>query len=245
MRIEVEGLTVVLGDNQILRKVDLQLADGEQVAVLGPSGAGKTTLFRALLGGVPLAAGRIRIGGHDPFGSRAELARIRRATGCVRQRDDLIAGLTARANTLMATTYQWRLTEWLAVLAGRVPRRYTAPLRELTDRHGITPHLERRVEHLSGGQRQRVALVRAVLPGPRLLLADESTSGLDPVRAETVLEHLEGTAATLLVSTHDLQIARRFGRVIALREGRIVFDGPELDARAVEDIYGTAGSAAR
>jgi ABC-type phosphate/phosphonate transport system ATPase subunit len=243
MQIDVEKLTVVLGGKEVLREVDLQVADGEQVALLGPSGAGKTTLLRTLLGAVVPAAGQVRVGGLNPFGSRLELKRIRQASGCVRQRDDLIAGLTAQTNALMATTHSWRLTDWLTVFSGRVPRRYTTPLRDLTERHGITPYLGQRVEHLSGGQRQRVALVRAALPRPRLLLADESTSGLDPVRAATALDHLQEAGATLLVSTHDLQVARRFNRVIALRDGQVVFDGPRLDAAAVEDIYGTAESA--
>jgi ABC-type phosphate/phosphonate transport system ATPase subunit len=206
--------------------VDLEVRAGEQVVLLGRSGAGKTTLLRALLGGVPAATGSVRIGGRNPWGSPAEVRALRRSTGVIRQGNDLVLGVSARLNALMGTASQWRLRDWVTALRGRVPAAYAE-------------RLDARVHELSGGQRQRVALCRALLPGPTLLLADEPTSGLDPAAAQTVVAALRATeGVTLVVATHDLGVARAFPRTVALREGAVVYDGPDFDARIAERVYG-------
>jgi ABC-type phosphate/phosphonate transport system ATPase subunit len=240
--IQLTELTVDFASHgiRVLDDIDLSIAAGEQVALLGPSGAGKSTLLRVILGAVRPVAGQVRVGGLDPFGRRSEVARIRQATGIVRQRDDLVRGLSARTNILIGQSHQWRPTDWLTVVRGRVPHRYTDRLASLAKRHGVDEFLPTRIEDLSGGQRQRVALVRALLSAPRLLLADESTSGLDPTRAAEALAHLrDADGATLVVTTHDLPVARQFPRIIALRDGHVVFDGADLTEQAVEDIYGS------
>jgi ABC-type phosphate/phosphonate transport system ATPase subunit len=240
MRIELTEVTVDFTANGVraLDDVTLSIPDGEHVALLGPSGAGKSTLLRVILGAVRPVAGQVRVGGLDPFASPAELTRIRRACGVVRQRDDLVRGLSARTNVLIGQTHQWRLGGWFTVLRGRVPRRHAERLTTLATRHGVDAFLNTPIEHLSGGQRQRVALVRALLPAPQLLLADEATSSLDPVRAAEALAHLrDAGGATLVVSTHDLAIARQFPRIVALRDGQVVFDGNDLTAQDVRDIY--------
>lgn len=242
MDIQLRDVTVDFASHgiRVLREVDLAVGDGEHVALLGPSGAGKSTLLRVLLGAVRPVAGQVRVGELDPFGPRGQLSAIRRATGIVRQRDDLVRGLTARTNILMGESYVWGLADWWAVARGTTPARYRQRLAELATRHEIDPLLDTRIEYLSGGQRQRVALVRALLAQPRLLLADESTAGLDPARAAAALAHLrDADGATLVVTTHDLGVARQFPRVVALRDGRVVFDGPRLDDAAVEAIYGS------
>jgi len=222
----------------VLHDVDLDIAAGEQVALLGPSGAGKSTLLRVLLGAVRPVAGTVRVGGMDPF-QRGQQRSVRRATGVVRQRDDLVRGLTARANVLVGLSHQWRAGDWFTVMRGRVPQRFAERLAVLAARHEVEDLLDARIENLSGGQRQRIALVRALLPEPRLLLADESTSGLDPARAAEALRHLRTAGATLVVTTHDLAVARQFGRIVALRDGGVVFDGNELTESDVRDIYGS------
>ncbi|HVL99511.1 MAG TPA: ATP-binding cassette domain-containing protein [Egibacteraceae bacterium] len=219
--------------------VDLEVRAGEQVVLLGRSGAGKTTLLRALLGGVPAATGSVRIGGRNPWGSPAEVRALRRSTGVIRQGNDLVLGVSARLNALMGTASQWRLRDWVTALRGRVPAAYAERLAALADHHGIADALDARVHELSGGQRQRVALCRALLPGPTLLLADEPTSGLDPAAAQTVVAALRATeGVTLVVATHDLGVARAFPRTVALREGAVVYDGPDFDARIAERVYG-------
>lgn len=243
MEIQLAGVTVDFAAQGVraLDDVDLSVADGEQLALLGPSGAGKSTLLRIILGAVRPVAGKVRVGGLNPFGASRDVILIRRATGMVRQRDDLVRGLSAGTNILLGHTHGWRVGDWWQVLRGHVPRRYAERLDTLAARHDIAGLLGTRIENLSGGQRQRVALIRALLGEPRLLLADEATSGLDPARAGEALAHLrEADAATLIVTTHDLAVARQFPRVVAVRAGRIVFDGPDLPEEAVADIYGGA-----
>ncbi|MGI5288988.1 ATP-binding cassette domain-containing protein [Nonomuraea polychroma] len=228
-----------------LRAVDtvtLRIAEGEQVALLGPSGAGKSTLLRALLGAVPVT-GTVRVNGLDPYGTAGERRAIRRATGFVRQGGDLVPGLSARLNTVMGTSPSWTPRDWARVLGGRVPAAYEERLAALADRHGIRDSLSARVRDLSGGQRQRVAVIRALLPRPRLLLADEPTSGLDPVTAAAVVDALRAPAGsvTVVVATHDLAVARRFPRILAMREGRLVHDGDSLDDTAAAGVYGDRG----
>lgn len=238
------GLVVAFGQTVVLDGIDLRIGAGEQVALLGPSGAGKSTLLRVLLGAVQPEAGTVRIGGLDPFDRRQARA-VRRAAGLVRQRDDLVLGLTARTNILIGVSHRWHTADWLAVLRGRVPAGYQQPLHELSHRHGVADLLDAKVENLSGGQRQRVALLRALLGSPALLLADEATSGLDPARADEALQHLRSSTATLIVTTHDLRVARRFSRIIALRDGQVVIDAADLTEADVTDIYGEAAVAQR
>ncbi len=220
----------------------MSIAEGERVALLGPSGAGKSTLLRALLGAVP-ATGRVRVDGRDPFRSRREATQVRSGTGVVRQGNDLVLGVSARLNALMGTTAAWRLRDWVRALTGRIPVPFQGRLEILAAHHGILGCLRQPARELSGGQRQRVALVRALLGQPRLLLADEPTNGLDPVTAAAAVDALRtaGTNSdrpvTVVVATHDLAVARQFPRVLALRDGRLAYDGSTLDESTTASIY--------
>jgi ABC-type phosphate/phosphonate transport system ATPase subunit len=240
MDVAVEDLTVDFPQRGVraVDRVTVSIAGGEQVALVGPSGAGKTTLLRALLGAVPVT-GRLRVGGWDPGGSAGAAARVRRAAGFVRQGEDLVPGLSARLNALMGTASGWRPRDWAAVCAGRVPAGHGTHLAALAAELDVEACLPARAAELSGGQRKRIALIRALLPRPRLLLADEPTNGLDPVTADIAVAALRAAeGATLIAATHDLAVARRFPRIIALRAGRLVYDGPRLDDTAAAAIYG-------
>jgi ABC-type phosphate/phosphonate transport system ATPase subunit len=223
-----------------LDAVDLRIGAGEQVALLGPSGSGKSTLLRALLGAVPATSGRARVGGTGQGDGTAAIRALRRRTGVVRQGDDLVLGISARANALLGTASTWSARDWARVARGSAPRGWEPRLTELAARHGITECLPARASQLSGGQRQRVALVRALLPAPGLLLADEPTAGLDPMTAAAAVDALLSTRVTLLVATHDLGVAQRFPRVVALRKGRLVHDGPAMTTEAHHAVYGAA-----
>ncbi len=234
----MRGLTVDFPARGIraLEDVTLSVAAGERIALLGGSGAGKSTLLRALLAAVP-ATGSVRVGGRDPFGDARAAREIRRRTGFLRQGGDLIMDARARFNAVTATSPDWSAADWVRVLGGRVPLAYASRLSELAARHGIEDCLGARTRDLSGGQRQRVALVRALLAEPRLLLADEPTAGLDPVTAAGAVDSLlEVDGATVIVSTHDVDVASRFARIVALRAGRLVHDGAAHGAGA-EMIY--------
>jgi ABC-type phosphate/phosphonate transport system ATPase subunit len=217
--------------------VSLAVGTGERVALLGPSGAGKSTLLRALLGAVP-ATGTVRVGGRNPYHRAAgQVREVRRATGFLRQGDDLILAVSARLNALLGTVPGWRPADWVRALTGGVPRGWADRLAELADRHGVTECLPAPAGQLSGGQRQRVALIRALLPGPRLLLADEPTSGLDPVTAAEAVRALHTAGTTVVAATHDAAVASTFERVVALRDGRLVYDGQPLDEAGAAEIY--------
>ncbi|MEZ7126584.1 phosphonate ABC transporter ATP-binding protein [Nonomuraea sp. AD125B] len=239
--IVVSDVSVILGGRTVLADVTLKVEAGERLALLGPSGAGKTTLLRTIVGAVAPTSGRVSVDEADPFGPRREITRLRRTIGCVRQRDDLVPGLSARANILAGIAHRWSPADWVTIVCGRVPRRFVPRLLDLAALHDITPLLPQRVEHLSGGERQRVALARALFGEPRLILADECTSGLDPVRAAVALRHLRASGSTVVATTHDLNVAGCCDRVVALRDGRIVYDGPPPATEEVERIYGTAG----
>lgn len=246
MDVDVRGLVVDFPARGVraLAGVDLRVGQGEQLALLGPSGSGKTTLLRALLGGVRPTAGTVRVGGLDPSGGLAEVRRLRRATGFVRQGHDLVLGVSARANALSVTSWSWTARDWLVVARGQVPAALRQPLGVLAERHGLAGLLDARADQLSGGQRQRVGLVRALLPGPRLLLADEPTAGLDPSTAAEAVAALRETGGaggtTVVVTTHDLAVARRFPRIVALRAGRIVHDAATLAEDEAATIYAPA-----
>jgi ABC-type multidrug transport system ATPase subunit len=238
--VQVVDLTVEFADRGVraLDRVSLKVGAAERVAVLGPSGAGKSTLLRAILGAVP-ATGTVRVGGLDPYGGRTR--EVRRATGFLRQGDDLILAVSARLNALLGTVPRWRAADWGRALAGGVPAGWAGRLAELAARHGVTDCLPATTGRLSGGQRQRIALIRALLPGPRLLLADEPTTGLDPVTAAEAVRALHDADATVLAATHDAAVAGTFDRVVALRDGRLVYDGPPLDEATAAEIYRSSG----
>ncbi len=220
--VQVRGLTVQHASrtSPAVVDLDLELAPGEKLALLGASGAGKSTLLRALLGAGPLTRGTVRVGGHDPFaGSRRA---VRRGTGLVVQGGDLVPGLSLRSNVLAGSTHLLDAAGWWHLLRGRsaLPR-----LEQLAAQQGLAGLLDVRVQQLSGGQRQRAALLRALLPEPALLLADEPTTGLDGPAAVRAVDALLGQQVGLVVATHDPSVAARFDRIVVLRDGRVVHDG--------------------
>ena len=205
------------GPVPVLDGVDLEVAPGEHVALAGRSGAGKTTLL-SLLGGLDrVRDGRLEVGGRYLRRlDRDGLAAYRRETvGFVFQHFGLLDALTAQENVELALS-----------LAGRpaTPRRVRAG--ELLAAVGVEHRAGHRPAALSGGERQRVAIARALANRPRLLLADEPTGNLDPASAATILDVLAGlpaeTGCTLVVVTHNPEVAARADRRLVLAAGRLV-----------------------
>lgn len=247
--VDLGGLQVapMPGAAPVLKGIDLQLAAGEQVAVIGASGAGKTTLLLALAGMLRPSAGRLALFGQEPWtlGTAA------------RQRQRARALLAPQVPPLPP-----RQRVVTAVLAARLPQMSLwASLRTLwTPRVADAERVQRalvaldlpdklwlRVDRLSGGERQRVGLARLLVADADLWLVDEPLSALDPARAELVMRRLTETARaegrTLVCSLHQVEVARRcFARTVALREGRVVYDGPSdgLDDARLQALYGGA-----
>ncbi len=201
------------GPVPVLRGVDLTLAAGETLALMGESGSGKSTLLH-LVAGLDLPdSGEILLDGiHVHRLDDRGRARLRRGTvGVIFQQFNLIPSLDVAANIALQ-----------ARMAGRHDPDYT---HDLADRLGLTAHLAKYPEQLSGGQQQRVAIVRALAARPALVLADEPTGNLDEATAEGVLDAMLSlvaeTGAALLAVTHSERVASRLSRRVQLRGGRI------------------------
>lgn len=222
---------------------DLTIAAGEKVAIIGSSGAGKTSLVRLVNGLVRPGAGDAVILGMK-LGSPATRGRVfRRRIGCVFQEFNLVERASVFRNVLFGRLgWMHPLTSFLGWFSETDTELADLAIRET----GLSEYTDRRVDSLSGGQRQRVAVARALAQNPEILTADEPVSNLDPVLAEDILALIAGAAegrkATLLMIVHHPSLAQRYAdRVIGLREGRIVYDsatGAPLDARAQREIYG-------
>lgn len=203
------------GSSTVLSGVDLQLAAGETAAIVGPSGCGKSTLLN-LIGALDRpTAGEIIFDGENLDGlNDTELAEFRNAKiGFVFQLHHLLPQCSALENVLVPTL----------VRKGGEDARGRAL--ELLERVGLQDRIHARPGELSGGERQRVAVVRALINGPRLLLADEPTGSLSQAGAEDLSELMltlnREEGLTLLVVTHAMGVAEKMGRVLELRDGRL------------------------
>ena len=218
------------GPQQVLKGIELQLAEGSVTALIGPSGSGKSTLLRCVnLLEIP-QAGELRLGTasirfserHAP--SRAQIQAIRQQTGMVFQNFQLFPHLSVIAN----------VAEGLVTVLGWSKQRAWLRAGELLDKVGMSHKAEASPATLSGGQQQRVAIARALAPAPKVLLCDEPTSALDPelaLEVVAVLKQLAAEGTTMLMATHDLRLAANMAqRVVFLEAGAIVESGT---ARAI------------
>jgi phosphonate transport system ATP-binding protein len=242
--IEVAGLRVVLPPSTpALDGVDLVVRPREFVVILGPSGAGKTTLLRALNRLVEPTAGAIRIAGRPVTGaSAAELRAVRRQVGVIFQQFNLVRRLSALDNVL---TGRLGYVGTLASVLGRFPEADRRLARECLSQVGLAHLADRRADTLSGGEQQRVAIARALAQSPAVILADEPTASLDPALTDSIMDALRRInverGLTLVVSQHQLPTALAYAsRVVGLRAGRVVFDGPPaaVTPAVVDAIYG-------
>ena len=220
--VEARGLTLRFGDGdaatEVLRGIDLTIGAGETVALLGPSGSGKSSLMGVLAGLERASGGSVHVAGAD-FAALDEdaLARARRGRiGIVLQAFHLLPTMTALENVAVPLE--------LAGDAADAQERARAEL----DAAGLGHRLEHYPAQLSGGEQQRVAIARATVARPPLLFADEPTGNLDTATGAAIMDLLFDRAAeaqaTLLVITHDPALAARCGRVVTLADGRIASD---------------------
>jgi phosphonate transport system ATP-binding protein len=230
--IEARGLVKRYpGGVEALRGLDLTIAPGEFVGLLGTSGSGKTTLFRLLVGALRPTAGELRVLGTSLARCRTgALRRLRRRLALVYQQHNLVPSLSVAQNVLLGRLGRVPLPRALGWLVHLTAAERAAVYRVLAEL-GLADRLYSRVDGLSGGQQQRVAVARALLDPPELLLADEPIASVDAATATLILEQFarlnreHGT--TVLVSLHQHAFARRYcRRVLVLAQGALVYDGP-------------------
>lgn len=224
-------LSSAAGAVKILRGIDLSVAEGESIGVVGPSGSGKSTMVMIIAGLERATSGTVRVGGAD-FTTMSEdaLALFRRHNiGIVFQSFHLVPAMTAIENVAIPLE-----------LAGRA-NAFARAQAEL-EAVGLGHRLHHYPAQLSGGEQQRVALARAFGPAPKLILADEPTGNLDGATGRQVIDLLFAAQArhgtTLVLITHDAELARRCQRTIRLADGRIVASGDG------DHIVGDGGTAA-
>jgi ABC-type polar amino acid transport system ATPase subunit len=221
--VRLEGVRKSFGDNVVLDGIDLSVAAGDVLVVIGPSGSGKSTLLRCINLLEPLDSGRIYLEGDEVTGKGVDVSAVRQRIGIVFQQFNLFPHLKAIDNLTLA-----------ARRIRKMPRAEAEQrAHELLARVGLEEKAHQHPHQLSGGQQQRVAIARALMMEPHVMLFDEVTSALDPELVGEVLvvmRDLARSGMTMLVVTHEMQFAREVGdRVLFMDEGRIVEEGNPLD----------------
>jgi polar amino acid transport system ATP-binding protein len=216
----VERLQKSFGTLEVLRGVDLEVADHEVVCLIGASGSGKSTLLRCVNLLEPIDAGRIVVEGIEITARRVDVNRVRRRIGIVFQAYNLFPHMSVLRNVTLAPQLALGLSKDEA----------TRRAMGLLERFGLADKASDYPDSLSGGQQQRVAIVRALAMQPDLMLLDEVTSALDPELVAEVLEVIRELAAggmTMLIATHEMSFARDIAdRVCFLDGGVILEQGP-------------------
>jgi len=212
------------GPSPALERVDFELQPGSSLCVLGPNGGGKTTLFRALTGELAPLGGAVRVDGRPAYLAQTERTRL----------DFPVSALDVALMGSLANGRWW--------LPARRSERAAA--RGALARVGLENRADVRFGELSGGQRQRVLIARALVQDARVLLLDEPLAGADPAsgdRIEALFGELRDEGRTLLVSTHDVESARSFDRVLCLHRSQVAFGDPAvaLTRAVLEQTYGS------
>lgn len=219
--VEMNNVTMVYESSgtTALSEVDLTINEGEFAFLVGPSGSGKTTLIKLLTGEIHATDGEITVNGFDMMRmKRRQMPKMRRTIGVVFQDFRLIDDMTVYDNVAFAMRVVGTSEK---VIRERVP--YVLELVGLEGRE------KRHPQELSGGEQQRVAIARALVNSPRVIIADEPTGNLDPVRSlelMLLLEKINELGTTVLVVTHEKELVNAFSkRVIAIDSGRVISDG--------------------
>ncbi|GAA4866575.1 amino acid ABC transporter ATP-binding protein [Kitasatospora terrestris] len=214
--VALSGVNKHFGALHVLQDVDLEIARGEVVVLIGPSGSGKSTLCRTINRLETIDSGTITIDGRPLPAEGKELARLRAEVGMVFQSFNLFAHKTVLENVVLAQVKVRKVAKAEA----------EATARELLERVGVGAQADKYPAQLSGGQQQRVAIARALAMKPKVMLFDEPTSALDPEMVNEVLEVMRSLAAegmTMVVVTHEMGFARSAAnRVLFMADGRIV-----------------------
>jgi len=220
VKLRLAGVRKSFGETEVLRGIDLDVAEGAMICLIGASGSGKSTLLRCMNLLEPIDEGAILLDGRDISEPWQDPQPVRRRIGIVFQSFNLFPHMTAGENAMLA------------------PRRVKGESREalrpeieaLFDRFGLSDRIDRYPDQLSGGQQQRVAIVRALAMRPEIMLFDEVTSALDPELVGEVLDvlrQLRAEGMTMVLATHEMGFARELAdRVCFLDDGTILEEGP-------------------
>jgi phosphonate transport system ATP-binding protein len=237
-------------DIQAINGISLDIKPGEMLALLGQSGAGKTTLFRVLNATLRPTAGTVLFDGADTLSlTGRELRAMRRRVGTIYQQHNLVPSLSAFENAMCGALGRMSLAATV--------RSFVRPAKSDVERAlhalelvGLAEKRNARADELSGGQQQRLAVARVLMQSPDVILADEPTASLDPALAEDVTSLLVGLARdgkkTLIMAVHRVDLALRyFPRAVGLRGGGVSFDvsSGEVDADLLNTLYSRDGSA--
>lgn len=239
--VSVSALHKYYGDNHVLKGVDLNIEEGEVVAIIGRSGSGKSTLLRTLNGLESINDGVIEVDGEYLDAARADLRTLRQKVGMIFQQFNLFPHLSVGENVMLAPQ-----------LVKKTPKAEARHLaRKMLERVGLETKFDAYPDQLSGGQQQRVAIARALAMSPKVLLCDEITSALDPELVSEVLGVVRGLAKegmTLVMVTHEMRFAREVGdKLVFMHQGKVhevgdpkvLFDAPRTPELA--NFIGSVG----
>jgi glutamine transport system ATP-binding protein len=219
IKIQVSGLKKSYGDNEVLKGIDVDIANGEVVCVIGPSGSGKSTFLRCLNKLEDITDGTVIVDGYDLTDKKVDIDKVRQHIGMVFQHFNLFPHMTALENVMLAPVQTKRATKEEARATGQ----------RLLEQVGLGEKANAKPANLSGGQKQRVAIARALAMNPDIMLFDEATSALDPEMVGEVLQVLRDLAdqgMTMVVVTHEMGFAREVSdRVIFMADGFVVEEG--------------------
>lgn len=246
--LSLHSVSKSFSDQTVLDNVSFSVKSGEIIALVGPSGSGKSTLMNAMMRAVPLSGGEIFLDGQN-IQSYQNNKMFAREVGMLHQQYNLVKQLDVVHNVLAGRLNYWGV--WRSLLSLIKPQE-----RELAEQAlqavGLGEKIAKLTTELSGGEQQRVAIARLLVQDPKLILADEPVSALDPVNAQNVLALLtslvRNNGKTLIASMHSVEYARTyFDRMIGLKAGRVVFDLPtsEVSQARLDELYGVVKYAAK
>lgn len=230
--LELKNISKSFGNKAVLKGLSMSVKQGEIVALIGPSGTGKTTLLNILANIIKPDDGEVLIDG-VPSISINNPKDYAKKIGVIRQQFDLVNQLPVIHNVLAGRLNQWGLIKSIISLI-KPQEKHLAE--NALDKVGILDKIYEKTSNLSGGEQQRVALARLLIQNPEIILADEPVSSLDPARADSILSLMvnlvKENKQTLIASLHSVEYARRyFTRIIAIKDGEIYFDLPTDDVK--------------
>jgi phosphonate transport system ATP-binding protein len=241
--LKIENLAKTYSNGtQALKEISFDVKAGEFVVILGNSGSGKSTLLRCVTRLVEPTSGRIFLDDNEVTGAGPrQLRRLRRKTGMIFQQYNLVARMSVLTNVLtgrLGYISSWR--GWINSFPSDSVMQAEAKLAAL----GLSEKGRQRADTLSGGQQQRVGIARALMQQPKIILADEPVSSLDPAATISIMDILrdinQKEGVTVLCNLHLPELARKYGdRILALKNGLLVYDGgpQDLDQTTVDNIY--------